>query len=122
MDLLRDLDGNMIRGTKERRLRWKQHFESLLNVGAQQLTPNEAANRRPPEKVDDEPLPSEADVERAIKSLKNGKAAGFDGVHAEMLKAGGNTLVKWIHRLIARIWQDEVVPDDWSRAVVVPFS
>ena len=32
--------------------------------------------------------------------MKNGKAAGCDGINAEMLKAGGGVLIKWIHRLI----------------------
>jgi hypothetical protein len=74
-----------------------------------------------PTRSDDEPAPSEAEVEKALKSLKNGKAAGCDGINAEMLKAGGGVLVKWIHRLISKIWQDEMVPDDWRKAVVVPL-
>ncbi len=63
-------------------------------------------------------MPSEAEVEKSLKSLKN---AGCDGIHAEMLKAGGGGLFKWIHRLISKIWQDEMVPDDWRKVVVVPL-
>ena len=34
MDLLRSLAGDLILSAEERRLRWKQHFEMLLNAGA----------------------------------------------------------------------------------------
>ena len=118
MDLLRDGQGNLIRGVKERRLRWKEHFEGLLNAGNTQMTPNEAVVTG---QRDEELLPSEVDVERAIRRLKNGKAAGCDEINAEMLKAGGGVLVKWIHRVICLIWREEVIPNDWHKAVVVPF-
>ena len=38
MDLLRDSQGNLILESGERRKRWKEHFETLLNVGSQQTT------------------------------------------------------------------------------------
>jgi len=120
MDLLRDSRGVLIRGVVERRQRWKEHFEGLLNVGVDPDMRSEVMESTPT-RSDDEPAPSEAEVEKALKSLKNGKAAGCDGINAEMLKAGGGVLVKWIHRLISKIWQDEMVPDDWRKAVVVPL-
>ena len=92
----------------------------ILNVGSQQ-TKNEVLVNQIVQETNDEPMPSEADVERAIKKLKNGKAAGCDGINAEMLKAGGGVLVKWIHRLICKIWQEEVVSEVWHKAVVVPM-
>jgi exonuclease III len=122
MDLLRDVQGSLIRSVEERRLRWKEHFEGLLNVGPQHVTPNVTPAPRPSNEGNEEELvPSEADVERAIERLKNGKAAGCDRINAEMLKAGGGVLVKWVHRLIRKIWQDEVVPEDWRKAVIVPL-
>ena len=39
------------------------------------------------------------EVERALKETKTGKAPGVDGVHAEMLKEGGVTVVEWLVRL-----------------------
>ena len=118
IDLLRDSRRNLVRGTEERRRRWKEHFEALLNVGDQPM-PSEVMEKQSPNLVDEEPAPSEAEVERAIKKLKNGKAAGCDGINAEMLKAGRGVLIKWIHRLISKIWQNEVVPDDWHKVIVV---
>ncbi len=36
------------------------------------------------------------EVEGAIARLKCGKAAGMDGITAEMLKYGGDALVEWM--------------------------
>ncbi len=36
------------------------------------------------------------EVERAIARLKCGKAAGMDGITAEMLKYGGDAVVEWM--------------------------
>ena len=82
MDLLRDSQGNLILESGERRKRWKEHFETLLNVGSQQ-TKNEVLVNQIVQETNDEPMPSEADVEGAIKKLKNGKAAGCDGIKVQ---------------------------------------
>jgi exonuclease III len=124
MDLLKDTEGNFVREAGERRQRWKQHFEKHLNEGysQHQMAPSEVVeNRRTQYEVDEELPPSEDDVERAIKRLKNNKAAGCDEINAEMLKAGGKVVVQWMHRLICKIWQDEVAPEDWRKAIIVPL-
>ncbi len=36
------------------------------------------------------------EVEGAIARLKCGKAAGMDGITAEMLKYGGDAVVEWM--------------------------
>ncbi len=36
------------------------------------------------------------EVEKAIARLKCGKAAGMDGITAEMLKYGGDAVVEWM--------------------------
>ena len=39
------------------------------------------------------------EVKRALNETKTGKAAGMDGVKAEMLKEGGVTVVEWLVRV-----------------------
>ncbi len=36
------------------------------------------------------------EVERAIERLKCGKVTGMDGITAEMVKYGGDAVVKWM--------------------------
>lgn len=51
--------------------------------------------------------PSLAEVLNAIKTMKNNKAAGPNGIPAEILKNGGPDLLKHIHALLLKIWQEE---------------
>ena len=83
--------------------------ESQLNIGGEDLV--------------NEPLPSELDVRNAIKKLKCHKAAGVDGIFAEILKIHEDIswVVKWIHRVILLVWRIEKVPHDWQKAILVPL-
>ena len=57
----------------------------------------------------------------ALKHLKEGKAAGFDGVSAEEMKATGEIGIDVIHKLCKRIWETEKIPDDWERRSLFQF-
>ena len=58
------------------------------------------------------PLPSHNELRVAIQRLKNNKAAGPDGLPAELFKAGGDELVSSMHQLICRIWLEGSMPSD----------
>jgi len=47
--------------------------------------------------------PTWAEVEKAIKSLKNNKSAGLDNISAEVLKADISTSVNMLHGLLIKI-------------------
>ena len=51
----------------------------------------------------------------AIKKLKNNKAAGSDEISAEMIKAGGELARNKLHLLIAKIWKEDKIPEDWRK-------
>ena len=60
-------------------------------------------------------------VSRAIERLKTRKAPGIDNVTAEEIKAA--TEGKGLHiiyQLCQRIWNEEVFPTEWKKAVIVP--
>ncbi|BHF75571.1 hypothetical protein SprV_0501866700 [Sparganum proliferum] len=65
--------------------------------------------------------PSEEEVVDAIRKLRNNKAPGEDGIHAEIFKSCVDTLAPWLHEVIERAWRDEVVPDDWGLGILVPI-
>jgi hypothetical protein len=81
--------------------RWSEYFESLLNVeddrranltsmGKGGVTSRNVGNNK---------AIKMQEVEEAVKKLKNGKAAGEDGIANEMLKKGGPAVVEWLVRL-----------------------
>ncbi|BHF85886.1 hypothetical protein SprV_1002906000 [Sparganum proliferum] len=69
----------------------------------------------------DPPPPSEVEVADVIRKLRNNKAPGEDGIHAEIFKSCVDTLAPWFHEVIERAWRDEVVPDDWGLGILVPI-
>ena len=56
---------------------------------------------------------------KALEQLKDGKAPGTCGVYAEMLKVGGESALKGLHRLICSVWNSAVIPSEWKRVIVV---
>jgi len=51
---------------------------------------------------------------RALKQLKNGKAAGPDGIPAEVLKLNPITTAEMLHPFFLKIWEAERVPSEWK--------
>ena len=68
-----------------------------------------------------EPVILRAEVEVALKHLKEGKAAGYDSISAEELKAAGEPCVDFIHKLCNKVWNSEQIPEDWGKAIMVPI-
>ena len=60
-----------------------------------------------------------AEVEYASKRLKHGKSPGPDGVCAEVIQSGGDVLMSEIHKLCEQAWQEETIPDEWTKSVIV---
>ena len=90
--------------------RFREYFEGLLNAG-RDLDLDALCLEQPGQVDEEEPPPSMKKVENAIRKLKNHKAAGADGIYAEMIKEGGEIMVKRIHRLITKIWEEEKTPE-----------
>ena len=44
------------------------------------------------------------EVTRAIRRLKNGRAAGADGITAELLKGAEKPISKALHKVITNVW------------------
>ena len=47
------------------------------------------------------------DVEKAVRNLRNNKAAGTDGIQSELIKYGGYKLMNRIYELVRQIWEEE---------------
>ena len=56
--------------------------------------------------------PDIRETEAAIQSLKANKASGPDEIYTNLLKEGGDELVKAIHNLFHKSWQKGSVPVD----------
>ena len=95
--------------------RWRDYFSQLLDVhGVHDVRQTETHTA--------EPLVPEASVfavELAIEKLKSHKSRGIDQIPAELIKAGGRTILYEIHELIISIWNKEELPEEWKESIIV---
>ena len=71
--------------------------------------------------VSQDKCPTEEEIVKAIESLKSFKAAGPDAIGAEMLKVGSLSVVKWLHRIVQKIWDSDRVVEEWRTCTIVPL-
>ncbi|KAG0711023.1 Iron-sulfur protein NUBPL [Chionoecetes opilio] len=69
----------------------------------------------------DETAPSLDEVREAVAKLRGGKAAGVCNISAELLKAGGEAMIRGLHAVLTAVWQSGTIPPDWKRGLVVPI-
>ena len=62
---------------------------------------------------------TKTEIKAALKSLKNGKAAGCDDIPAEILKSDLTTSTNVLYDLFKKIWKTEQVPNDWRTGLLV---
>ena len=56
-----------------------------------------------------------------IEKLKAGRAAGLDGIPAELLKCAPDRIARGLHRLFLLVWETGRVPAAWRDGVIVPL-
>ena len=52
----------------------------------------------------DETAPSISDVKEAVAKLGGGKAPGICNISAELLKAGGEAMIRGLHAVLTAVW------------------
>ena len=119
---IRTADGQLVSDTEGFRARWAEYFEQLFRVeppsSRLSLDGVRVAAADPPINVT---APSLAEVRKVVGELKGGRAAGICGITGEMLKAGGETMIHWLHAVISAVWQSGTIPPDWKKGLVVPI-
>uniref|UniRef100_A0A803SKV5 Reverse transcriptase domain-containing protein n=1 Tax=Anolis carolinensis TaxID=28377 RepID=A0A803SKV5_ANOCA len=63
-----------------------------------------------------------SEVEWALRSIANNKAAGDDGIPAELFKILEGDAVKVMHTICQQIWKTQDWPSDWKKSMYIPIS
>ena len=96
--------------TKEKAQIWKEYFEKLLNKEPRELI--KKGNKEFSDgDVEVEELSIE-DVKKALRNLKNNKAAGTIGIHPELIKYRGNKLLNRMYELVRQILEEERILEE----------
>jgi hypothetical protein len=95
---------------------WKEHFMRLL--GGVEHRVREGDGKRG--EGEEEEI-SREEIREAINKIKDGKAAGANGVPGEVWKYGGERVTEWIIEFCNRVWKGEGWPEDWKEGVIIPI-
>ena len=115
-----DTAGRPLKSQEEQAKRWKEHFHAVLNCPEPDVLHDFSQDCMNSLDIEIGDVTME-EVERVIKRLKNGKAAGIDGIQAELLKHGGGELAKRITKLCNKIWTTGEIPQDWRDGIIIPL-
>jgi hypothetical protein len=101
--------------------RWAQHFEELLHGNAPDRVEDMTTVQKQGNSETEEPVPTINEIEQAIKRLRNNNALGIDLIPAELVKFADPECVKHLHRLVAKLWITETIPEEWYLSIVCPI-
>ena len=62
---------------------------------------------------------SALELEYVMKSLRNRKASGSDGIAGELIKYGGNGMIMMLKELFQLVWDSEYIPERWGEGMII---
>ncbi|CAF1528302.1 unnamed protein product, partial [Adineta steineri] len=120
---IRNKQGDLLSESEDVMVRWSEYFCELLNVHSiidpliiQQIPIPSIPTI---EQVRQDIPPSLSEVVGAIKQMKNRKAPGVDNISADVLKAGGVPMAKWVHEIVCDVWNEEVMIEEWTTSILI---
>ncbi len=137
---LRQKDGSISETPESLAKILREHYQSLGNAPGDETFFDEEHKREVDREVDmiaaqedslvgdevtsaeEDPLNGKVNIEevrRELKSLKNGKSGGTDGIVNELLKNGGAMMSQGLTELFNLVWKRVKVPENWWMGVTV---
>ena len=106
----------------EVKVRWAGYFERLYQADPPAV---ELDVRGVTITIADPPIncgpPSCVETQAAVNRLKLGIAPGICGIHAELLKAGGNAVLMSLHAVLCSTWNTGIITTDRKSGLVIPL-
>ena len=118
---IKNKDGKYATTCDQQMRRWKKHFSSVLNCSEPEAPHDFEGDSAdiPALDVSSDPITDE-EVARAIKKLKNGKAAGPDHIQPELLKHA-ESIIPRLTNLFNTVWHKQEVPSEWKDGIIIPL-
>jgi len=97
--------------------RWRNYFSQILNVhGFNDVRQTEINTTEPLV-----PEPRASEFELPVEKLKSHISPGIDQIPAELIKAGGKTILCEIHNLLFLFGIRRKWPEGWKDSIAVPI-
>ena len=113
---IQDKNGKRLTEDRDILNRWTEYCSELYSHKVK--GDPEVLKHPPVTNIDSHPILWE-EVEAAVKSLKPGKSAGVDNIPAELLQAGGETMIDVLLNICNKIWQTGEWPTPWTQSLVI---
>ena len=113
---IQDKSGKCLTEEKEILSRWTEYCSELYNY--ESCGDNAVLDCSQPPEEDLQPILRE-EVEIAVASLKKGKSAGVDNIPAELVQAGGETMINVLTQICNRIWRTGEWPTPWTQSLII---
>uniref|UniRef100_A0A803U173 ribonuclease H n=1 Tax=Anolis carolinensis TaxID=28377 RepID=A0A803U173_ANOCA len=115
MGMIKNKDGKDLTEAEEIKKRWREYTEDLYRRD----TNTEDSFDGVVNELQPDILRSE--IEWALRSTANNKAAGDDGIPAELLKIWKDDVVKVMHAICQQIWKTQEWPSHWKKSIYIPI-
>ena len=95
--------------------RWREYYQKLMN----EENPREGRNEQQAEVEADITQITSAEIEMALRNMKNEKATGPDNLPVEVWKSLGRTGVNCLKEALNKITDEEKIPDIWRKSILI---
>ncbi|CAF5015969.1 unnamed protein product, partial [Rotaria socialis] len=120
---IKDKHGKLILNSTDQLERWREFFDDLLNVSTAvdlQLIDHTKIKRIEKNEEERQNMQSTiSEVRKALNQMKSRKAPGNDEITADLLKAGGEPVIKWLHEIFSDVWKQEEMVKEWNLAILI---
>ena len=119
--VINDQDGKLLTDREKVLNRWTEYCKGLYNY---EIHPDNSLLQTDLPSTDGEdslPILRE-EVEVAVQSLKLGKSPGVDNVPSELVKHGGNEVVKALTALCQWIQEQKKWPKEWTQSLMIHYQ
>ncbi|CAM4769447.1 unnamed protein product [Rotaria magnacalcarata] len=120
---IQDKNGKLLVNSTDQLERWREYFCELFNihstVGSDVINEIQITTPSRPGLERQNAQPSIEEVERALNQMKSRKSPGSDEVTADIIKAGSEPVLNWLHEIFNGVWENEKMVKEWSSATLV---
>jgi hypothetical protein len=119
LQICKDEAGKLLIEKEEILKRWKQYFEQMMKQDITHISQETEITAQEHENVQ-MISPTCKEISNVIDKLKSDKSPGPDNIIPEFIKYGGTGLKRRIYYLICKIWENEILPDEWLKGIICP--